>query len=73
MFHSKTPLIVEKKKIEAPPNWNPKYFQRVDCMGMPPYMYTPLPLIPFLNLPSNTNPTLNLNLEKDLSKVQKAL
>lgn len=37
---------------------------------MIPYLYKPLPLIPFLNLPGQNDVKINLNMESEMNLMQ---
>lgn len=60
IVHSRTPAVVEKKKLTPPSSWNPQVYPKVVCQNMKPYAYMPLGLIPFLNMPGATNVRTNL-------------
>jgi len=40
--------------MPPPQNWYPKVFPTINCQTMAPYLYNPLPGIPFKNLPGAT-------------------
>ncbi len=61
IVHSRTPTIVQKLPIPLPQNWNPEVFPQVICTNMKPYIYSPLPLLEYLNMPENKNAILNKN------------
>lgn len=61
IVHSRTPMIVEKKQMPPPQNWYPQVYPVITCQNMKPYVYTPLPQIPFLNMPGNQNIIINTN------------
>ena len=60
IVHSRTPAIVEKKKLNPPTNWSPQVYPKVLCQNMKPYAYVPMSLIPFLNMPGENNVRTNL-------------
>lgn len=59
IVHSRTPIVVEKKSIPVPQNWSPQVFPKLQVQNMKPYMYSPLPQIPFLNMPGGQNIVMN--------------
>lgn len=71
IVHSKSPVVVEKKKIAPPSVWNPKVYPQVLCENLKPYSYLPLPQIPFLNMPGQTVVKTNLNFEKEMQEMQR--
>ena len=54
-------MIVEKKLMPVPPNWNPQGFPKLLVQNMKPYLYNPLPQLPFLNMPGNQNIIIQTN------------
>lgn len=59
IVHSKTPMIVEKKPMPPPQNWNPQIFPKIICHNMKPYMYNPLAQLQYLNMPGSNNIVMN--------------
>lgn len=55
IVHSRTPKIMDKPKVPKPANWNPIVAPVVLCNQMMPFVLSPMPQIPFHNMPdSNT-------------------
>lgn len=54
-----------------PNGWYPQSFPKVTCENMKPYAYAPLSLIPFLNLPGNSQVQTNLNFENQMQEMQR--
>ena len=48
-------MIVEKKMLPVPVGWSPQVYPKQDIHNMKPYIYSPLPDIPRLNLPGSQN------------------
>lgn len=71
IVHSKSPVVVEKKTLPPPSVWNPKVYPQVLCENMKPYIYSPLPQIPFLNMPGDTTVKTNLNFDKQMNEMQR--
>lgn len=47
--------------MPPPQNWYPQMFPKIQVQNMKPYVYTPLPQIPYLNMPGNQNVIINTN------------
>lgn len=58
-------MIVLKKQIPPPPNWNPQLFPKIVWNELKPFVYSPLPQIPYLNMPGQQN-IVNQNQNQDL-------
>lgn len=44
-----------------PQNWYPKVYPKVTCTTMKPFHLSPLPSIPFLNMPGPQNIVINMD------------
>lgn len=61
IVHSRTPMIVLKKSLPPPPNWNPQVYPKINFTNLKPYIYNPLPQISYLNMPGNNHIVLGGN------------
>ncbi len=61
-------MIVLKKQIPPPPNWNPQLFPKIVWNELKPFVYSPLPQIPYLNMPGQQN-IINQNQNQDYGQM----
>ena len=51
VINSKTPNVMKQQKMPPPEGWYPHESPKITCTNMKPFVYSPLPSIPFHNLP----------------------
>ena len=53
IINSKTPTIMKQEKMSPPEGWYPQEYPKVVCNNMRPFNYSPLPSIPYHNVPGS--------------------
>lgn len=56
VIQSAQPSVLLNKKLPPPDSWDPQTFPKVECLTMSPFIYQPLPAIPYRNQSGNTSP-----------------